>query len=579
MKLDVVDMVFHTVGGLGLFLFGMELLSDALKRAAGDRLRRLLEKVTRRPILALLVGAGVTCLIQSSSGTTVMVVGLVNAGLLTLRQAICVVLGANVGTTFTAWLVSGMSIFKITAYALPAVALGILLRFVGKRQQTKHLGQILLGFGILFIGISFMKDAFAPLQSHEGARRLLIAVGGEPILAVLAGASLTMLLQSSSASIAMIQLLAFSGAFGTDWNAVLLVAIPFVLGDNIGTTITAEIAALRTNIWAKRTARAHTMFNVLGVAIVLPLVYLGVYPSLVKAVSPVALTKYTVMVHIAISHSAFNVLNSMVFLPLAGVLEALVMKVVPGKPGDLEMQPVVLERHLLATPPVALEQATREIVRMAGTARDALDDAIAAICADDRKRLAEVARKEDTVDDFQTEITLYLVELSQRTLSPEHASELPVLLHTVNDIERISDHAVNIAEIAGRKIDQRESFSPAAAAEVERMRTEISEMFGDVLSAIDGSDTVAAERALTHEKTVNQMQISLRRSHGRRLGEGKCSPIAGLIFVDYVDNMEKIGDHLTNIAQGILGGLQWDGKEAAEVPPGPPSTEAADEPA
>jgi phosphate:Na+ symporter len=268
----------------------------------------------------------------------------------------------------------------------------------------------------------------------------------------------------------------------------------------------------------------------------------------------------------------------MVFLPLAAVLEALVMKVVRGKPGDLAMQPVVLERHLLATPPVALEQARREIIRMAGTARDALDDAVVAITADDRKRLAQVARKEDTVDDFQTEITRYLVELSQRTLSPEHASGLPVLLHTVNDIERISDHAVNIAEIAARKIDQRESFSPAAAAEVQRMRTEIGEMFGDVLSAIDGSDTVAAERALTHEKTVNQMQVDLRRSHVRRLGEGTCSPIAGLIFVDYVDNMEKIGDHLTNIAQGILGGLQWDGKEAAEVPSGPPSTEAADEP-
>ena len=578
MELNVQEMVFFTIGGLGLFFFGMELLSDALKRAAGDRLKRLLEKVTRRPILALLVGAGVTCLIQSSSATTVMVVGLVNAGLLTLRQAICVVLGANVGTTFTAWLVSGMSIFKITTYALPAVAIGFLLRFLGKRQQTKHLGQFLLGFGILFIGISFMKDAFEPLKSHEGVRNALIAVGGQPILAVLAGALFTMLIQSSSASVAMIQIMAFSGAFGTDWNGVLLVAIPFVLGDNIGTTITAEIAAVPTNIWAKRTARAHTMFNVLGVAIVLPLVYLGVYPALVKAVSPVALTRNTVMVHIAISHSAFNVLNSMVFLPLAGLLEALVMKMVPGKPGDLEMQPVVLERHLLATPPVALEQARREIVRMAGTAKDALDDAIVAITADDRKRLAEVARKEDTVDDFQTEITRYLVELSQRTLSPEHASGLPVLLHTVNDIERISDHAVNIAEIAGRKMDQRESFSPAAAAEVERMRMEIDEMFGDVLSAIHGSDTVAAERALTHEKTVNQMQINLRRSHVQRLGEGTCSPVAGLIFVDYVDNMEKIGDHLTNIAQGILGGFRWDGKEAAEVPPGPPSTEAADEP-
>ncbi len=579
MKLHVVDMAIHTVGGLGLFLFGMGLLSDGLKKAAGDRLRRVLEKVTRHPIRAYLVGAGVTCLIQSSSATTVMVVGLVNAGLLTLRQAICVVLGANVGTTLTAWLVSGMSIFKITTYALPAVAIGFLLNVLGKKHQTKHLGQIILGFGILFLGISFMKDAFAPLKSHEGARQILIAVGGRPILAVLVGALFTMLIQSSSASVAMIQIMAFSGAFGTDWHVALGVAIPFILGDDIGTTITAQIAALRTNVFGRRTAMAHTMFNVIGVAFVLPFVYLGLFTEMVKAVSPVALTGNTIMVHIAIAHSIFKITNSLVFLPLAGLLETLVMKVVPGKPGDLEMQPVVLERHLLATPPMAMEQARREIVRMAGTARDALDDAIVAICADDRKRLAQVARKEDTVDDFQTEITQYLVELSQRTLSPEHAGGLPVLLHTVNDIERISDHAVNIAEIAGRKMDQGESFSPAAAAEVERMRTEIDDMFGDVLSAIDGSDMVAAERALTHEKTVNQMQINLRRRHVQRLGEGTCSPIAGMIFVDYVDNMEKIGDHLTNIAQATLGGLQWDGKEAAGVPPGPPpSTEAADEP-
>jgi len=578
MKLHVVDMAFHTVGGLGLFLFGMGLLSDGLKKAAGDRLRRLLEKVTRRPILAYLVGAGVTCLIQSSSATTVMVVGLVNAGLLTLRQAICVVLGANVGTTFTAWLVSGMSIFKITTYALPAVAVGFLLNVLGKRQQTKHLGQVVLGFGLLFLGISFMKDAFEPLKSHEGVRNALIAIGHQPILAVLAGALFTMLIQSSSASVAMIQIMAFSGVFGTDWHVALSVAIPFILGDDIGTTITAQIAALRTNVSGRRAAMAHTMFNVIGVAVVLPFLYLGLFAEMVEAVTPMALTRYTVMVHIAVAHSVFKITNSLVFLQIVGLLERIVVKMVPARAQDLEMQPVVLERHLLATPPVALEQARREIVRMAGTAKDALDDAIVAITADDRKRLAEVARKEDTVDDFQTEITRYLVELSQRTLSPEHASGLPVLLHTVNDIERISDHAVNIAEIAGRKMDQRESFSPAAAAEVERMRMEIDEMFGDVLSAIDGSDTVAAERALTHEKTVNQMQINLRRSHVQRLGEGTCSPVAGLIFVDYVDNMEKIGDHLTNIAQGILGGFRWDGKEAAEVPPGPPSTEAADEP-
>jgi phosphate:Na+ symporter len=367
----------------------------------------------------------------------------------------------------------------------------------------------------------------------------------------------------------MIQIMAFSGVFGTDWQLAFRVAIPFVLGDDIGTTITAQIAALRTNVLGRRTAMAHTMFNVLGVGLVLPFVYLGLFADMIEAITPVALTRNTVMLHIAIAHSTFKVATSLVFLQAAGLLERIVVKMVRGRPQDIQMQPVTLERHLLATPPVAMEQAGKEIVRMAQTAKDALEDAVAAICQDDRKRLSQVARKEEGVDNFQTEITRYLIELSQRTLSPETANELPVLLHTVNDLERVSDHAVNIAEIAARKIDQRESFSPAAEQEVAQVRQQVSQMFEDVLAAIATSDTEAAQRALGHEEAINQMQVDFRRRHLQRLGEGTCSPIAGLIFVDFVDNMEKIGDHLTNIAQGVLGGLQWDGKSVAKTPPMP----------
>jgi len=564
MTLPIRDMVFSAVGGLGLFLFGMGMLSDGLKNAAGGGLKRLLEKVTKRPILAYLVGAGVTCFIQSSSATTVMVVGLINAGLLTLRQAICVVLGANVGTTATAWLVSGMSILKITTYALPMVAMGFLVNILGKRRRTKDWGQILLGFGLLFLGLSFMKEAFEPLQTSEAARNALVNVGGQPILAVLAGAAFTMLIQSSSASIAMIQIMAFSGAFGVNWETALQVAIPFVLGGEIGTTITAQIAALRTNVAGRRTAMAHTMFNTIVVVVALPFVYSGWFRSLIEAVTPVRLTKNTIMLHIAVAHTAFNTLGSFAFLQAVGLLERIVTKLIPGRPEALPMRPVTLERHLLATPPVAMEQASREIVRMAKTAKEALNDAIAAICHDDRKRLKMVAEKEEAVDAFQTEITRYLVELSQQAASSEVANELPVLLHTVNDIERVSDHAQNIAEIATRKVDQRETFSPAAAAEMDKMRAEVDKMFDEVLTGISQGDLSAAERALEHEKALNYMQVELRRSHVQRLGEGTCSPIAGLIFVDFVDNMEKIGDHLTNIAQGILGGLQWNGKRLVE---------------
>jgi len=571
------DMIFHTVGGLGLFLFGMGLLSDGLKKSAGDRLRRLLQIVTKWRLMALLVGAAVTCLIQSSSATTVMVVGLVNAGLLPLKQAICVVLGANIGTTFTAWVVglaAGLEVFKITAYALPAVTVGLAMQIFGKRQKVKYAGQIFIGFGILFLGIHFMKEGFAPLEHSERARSVLIAIGDRPLLGVLAGAMITMLLQSSSASIAMIQVLALTGAFGaTDWAAALRIAIPFILGDNIGTTITAQIAALRTNIVGRRAAMAHTLFNVLGVAAILPLVYLGLFDRLVRAITPLTLNAQTIAIHIAVAHSAFNVVASVAFLPLVGVLEKLVTRITPARAGDLVIRPATLERHLLNMPAVAIDQARREIVRMAETARDALHDAVTGLCNNDRARLARVAEIEDRVDDFQTEITRYLIELSQRHLSPEIANELPVLLHTVNDVERIADHAVNIAEIATRKIDQREHFSPDAQQEIAQARAEVDPMFEDILDAIGASDIPAAERVLRHEDRLNQMQIDFRRSHVTRLSRNACSPIAGLIFVDLVDNLEKIGDHLTNIAQGVIGGLQWDGKPPARPAAAPTGAE------
>jgi len=565
MAVPVKDMVFGTVGGLGLFLFGMGLLSQGLKKAAGDRLKRLLEMVTKWPLLAFGVGAGVTCLVQSSSATTVMVVGLINAGLLSLKQAICVVMGANVGTSFTAWMVALMSIFKVTDYALPAVALGFVLSVMGRRERTRYTGQILLGFCILFLGIGFMKDSFEWLRNNPHARQVLTRAGTlpawGPILAVLVGTLLTMLLQSSSATIAMVQVAALNGALGTDYRTAMDIAIPFVLGGNIGTTITAQIAAFRSNRAGKRTAMAHTLFNVLGVAVVLPFLYLGWYTDLVEGLYPGRLTAATIPFHIAASHTLFNVASSVVFLPLVSVLERIVLRVVPVTAEERAIRPVTLERHLLETPPLAMEQARRELVRMMHAAREALGSAVAGLRRNDRRQLRRVAAKEEATDQFQTEITRYLVELSQRNLSPEMANELPVLLHTVNDIERIGDHAVNIAEIAGRKIDQNVTFSDAAQAEILHAWEVAAQMFANVLAAVEKNDLDAARNALRGEATLNRLQHEYRRSHVRRLGEGTCSAVAGLVFVDYVDNMEKIGDHITNVAQAILGGLQWDGAD------------------
>jgi phosphate:Na+ symporter len=557
------EMILGTIGGLGLFLFGMVLMSDGLKKAAGQKLRTILETMTKNVFIGSLVGAMATAIIQSSSATTVIVIGLVNAGLLTLKQAIGVIIGTNVGTTATAWLVSvsGLAMMRIDLYALPAVGLGFLLHIGGKSRLKRSIGSILLGFGILFIGIEFMKDAFSPLQHSERVQQLFVQYGSQPVFAILAGMILTMLIQSSSASIAIVQLLAMGGAFGTNWHVALNVAIPFVLGANIGTTITAQLAVLQANRTARRAAWAHTIFNVLGTVIAYPFVILGWYGALVDYVAPWQLSQGTVAGTIAIAHTMFNVGNSLVFLPLATVLEKAATRLVPVRPSEAAAKPVVLERHLLATPEIALEQARREIVRMARTAKAGFTNAVDGLLDGDRRKLTAAHENEDFTDTLQYEITSYLTELSGRQLSEEVTIHLPVFLHTVNDLERIGDHAVNIAEIAERKIDQRLTFTEAAVTEASHLRKETVQMFDRVINALESNDTRAASSALLNEININQMQLDLRRSHVQRMGEGLCTPETGLIFIDLVDNVEKIGDHLTNIAQAVIGGLQWDGIE------------------
>jgi phosphate:Na+ symporter len=406
-----------------------------------------------------------------------------------------------------------------------------------------------------------MKDAFSPLRDSARIQDILIWLGQNPILAVLAGTAITMLLQSSSASIAIVQMLAFNGAFGTDWNVALAVAIPFILGDNIGTTITAQIAALQTSRNAKRVAWGHTIFNVLGVCYILPLVWAGLFVKFVIWVTPGELSQFTIMMHIAVAHSLFNVFNTMVFLPIIKWLEVLVLKLIPLHEDEAGQKPVVLEERLLNTPVIALQQAKREIIRMAERAKDAVTQATEGFANDDMKSLDKAMRTEDVIDEFQFHITSYLVLLSERQLSNEVSIELPVLLHTVNDLERVGDHAVNISEVAGRKIESKFILSDKAGTESREMVDEILRMFDGIITALKNNDRQAAHAALASENKLNRMQVNLRRSHVQRMTDGICGAQGGLIFIDLVDNLEKIGDHLTNVAQSVIGGLQWVGIE------------------
>jgi len=543
------DFLFGLVGGLGLFLFGMRLMSEGLRKVAGERLRHILQLLTRTPLIGVLLGAAVTGLIQSSSATTVMVVGVVNAGLMPLKQAISVVMGANIGTTVTAWWVAGfLSAFKISHYALPAIGLGFALNILGKTRKTKFGGQVLLGLGMLLLGLSVMKEPFSSLTGSVGVKNFLESFSRDPLLGVLAGAVVTVVLQSSSATIAIVQVMVLNNLLSFE------AAIPLILGDNIGTTITAQLAAIGANIPARRTAMAHTMFNVIGVAYLLPLVWLGWYARAIRSIVPMENPLFL----IAGAHTVFNVFNTLIFLPLTGLLEKVSIKLVPGKPGQVEITPRYLEKHLLDTPPLALDQAKKEIVRMTAMAREAVSDAMKGFFNNDLKFINRVAPNEEAIDNLQSEITQYLVDLSQKNLSPEESQELPVLLHSVNDIERVGDHAENLMELAQRKIEEKLPFSEPALAELKTMFMETDSMIGEVIEALQKGDANLAKRALKREDRLNQLQIEFRQNHIRRLSEGSCKVLSGIVFLDFVNNLEKIGDHLTNIAQAVRGSLRWE---------------------
>jgi len=547
------QLICSVIGGLGLFFFGMQIMSEGLKNIAGERLKSILSMVTKVPLIGILVGAAVTCLIQSSSATTVMVVGFVNAGLLVLRQAISVIIGANIGTTFTAWLVSSMSVFNVTQYALPVVGIGFGLHALGRTKRMRFWGQVLMGFGLLFMGLGYLKDAFAPLQESQHVKDMFARFGENPILGVLVGMLITILIQSSSATIAIVQIMAFNGIISFP------AAVTLMLGGDIGTTITAQLAAVNTNLEAKRAAMSHTLFNIIGVSFIMIFVYPGWYTQFVDFIIPGKMTTKNIMFYIAIANSLFKVINAAIFLPFIGFLEKACVFLVPKRKGMIDIGPQYLEKHLLSTPPIAMEQARMETVRMIGLACDSVSSAIESFQHDDINALTPVSKLEQAVDNLQAAITQYLVELSQRELSEEDSEELPVLIHSVNDIERIGDHAENIGELAERKIENKLSISSEAFNELGLMWDEVNSMMTETKEALKNNDSRMAERALMREQRINRFQVDLKKAHVNRLSQKLCNIQSGVIFMDFVDNLEKIGDHLTNVAEGVISKMRWRG--------------------
>ncbi|MBU1086014.1 MAG: Na/Pi cotransporter family protein [Candidatus Omnitrophica bacterium] len=535
----IQELIFSVFGGLGLFIYGIHLMGEGLQNAAGDRMRRLLKALTSNTLAGTVVGAGITAIIQSSSATTVMVVGFVNAGLMGLEQAIGVIFGANIGTTITAQIIA----FKLTNYALPTIAIGACLYLFVHKRFWKFFGLFLLGFGILFLGLKTMTSVIKPFSDNPAVISAFVSFSKNPALAILTGAVVTAIFQSSSVTTGMIITLASLGLFD------LQGAIPLIFGCNIGTCITAILASIGTTISARRAALAHVLFNVLVTIIFLPTI--GFYHKII------ALTSTDIARQVANAHTIFNVIGTVIFVPFAAVFARVVKKVLPGKDVIVDTQPKFLEKHLLATPIAAFEAAMKETMRMAELTREMIDDAMNGFFENDIKLLAFVSKKELAVDSLQEGITNYLMEIMQKELSPAIANKIPSLLHSVNDIERVGDHSENLKELAERKIVNNLPFSTDALADIKSMFKLVDAMAQATIKCLDTDDIKDAGVVLEMEEKVNSITLKLRENHIKRLSKGKCKVLSGIIFLDIVSNFEKIADHFTNVAEAVAGKLQW----------------------
>jgi len=540
---NLTSLVFSIIGGLGLFIFGIKIMGDGLKKVAGERLREILAHLTNKRFVGLGLGALVTSIIQSSSATTVMVVGFVNAGLMTLVQAIPIIMGSNIGTTVTAQLIA----FRLTDYALPIVGVGAVMYLFGKRKKTKQVGEAILGFGILFLGLGIMSAGVKPLGESFVIKNAFTQFSYNPLLGVLVGIIATAIVQSSSVTIGIVLTLASVGLLDLGG------AMPIVLGTNIGTCITALLASIGTNISAKRAAVSHVFFNVVGT--IIAVVLLPLYMFLVIN------TSNDIMRQIANFHTIFNVANALLFIGFVPLFTKFVEKIVPGKEVIIERGPKYLAKNLLNTPSIAIDAAKKEILRTLKFAREMEENAMNAFYSNSRKEIQKVLAREDMVDELQEAITDYLVKITEREISEKEAIMIPSLLHSINDIERIADHAVNLAELAERKIDYGLSFSKMAQKEIKKIDSIIKLMIDDTIKALPNLNKKLTKKIFNKEEKINNLVIEYRNTHTERLSKGICKHISGIVFIDLLMNFEKIGDHLTNIAQAIQGRLSWDNDE------------------
>lgn len=544
--------VLNLLGGIALFLFGMHTLSAALEKLAGGKLEHWLEKATSRPIKGVVLGAIITAVIQSSAATTVMIIGFVNSGLMKLSQAIGVIMGANIGTTATSWLLSLQSIdgsegfsvlnlLKPTTFTPILAVIGVILIMFTKSDRKKTIGTILAGFAVLMFGMNAMSSATAGLEQNETFCNILMMFSN-PILGVIAGAVLTAVLQSSSASIGILQSIAISTG-----KVTYAIALPLLLGQNIGSCVTALISSIGANKPAKRVAVVHLYFNVIGTVLFLSVFFL------INAFIDLPFMQDSLnAVGIAVIHTGFNILTTALFLPFTKKLERLACLTVRDKPGEKKQDAPMLDERLLKTPSVAIEQCRNVSIRMAELTLETLRTSLEVVMEYDQKKCNEVIDNENSIDLYEDKIGSYILKISSKDLSETDSKIVSMMLHTIGDLERISDHAVNIIEAAGEMHTKKIKFSDQALRELKVMIKAVSEILDMSINSFINADVNLAKCVEPLEDVIDQLRNELKSRHIERLRSGKCTIELGFILQDLLTNFERVSDHCSNIAVYLI---------------------------
>ena len=542
--MDYVNIIVPFIGGLGMFIYGMQIMAQGLENAAGNRMKSMLEALTRNKFFGVLLGALITAVIQSSSATTVMVVGFVNAGIMSLNQAMGVIMGANIGTTVTGWLVSSVEWAKFLSpgnLAPIAIMLGVVVMLTGTRRSTKDISSIIIGFGLLFVGITTMSASVAPLQDSEGFRNIFITLGHNPFLGIIDVAVVTAVIQSSSASVGILQSLSAAGL--VPFNA----AVYIIMGQNIGTCVTAIMSSIGAKKTAKTAAVMHLLFNIIGTVL-----FSIVAIVLFKVVFPTAGTGMITQTEISTVHTIFNIGTTVLLFPVSDLIIKLAKKLEREDDRDQDESRVLLDERMLETPGIALQSVVSEIARMGKIVVRTADRAEQVMFSKDDRQIRKIREEEETVDNLCSGITGYAIQLSSLSLNEKEHQHIASLLQTLSDMERISDYCENISEFAETMTERKAEFSEKGTAELKEMMQVCFDSYRYAVEAFAGNDKEKAMKVIEKESQADELEIQLRSAHMKRLANNQCSTDAGIVYLDALVCLERISDHSRNIAEEIL---------------------------